>query len=126
MPDLDADHLLSKEQALALAQEMMRSAPKVPRSRTLPDHPWIEVLRRKLIGYWDNDDGRVRTVYKASTKLGTQPGGIGLFSSPPAVGVVCEWWQLTIHPGDVRWQPAKRVHIDRIDDVLQRVFTSLV
>jgi hypothetical protein len=88
-------------------------------------HPWIGKSRRMLVGYWEGTS-KMRTVWSAPTKLGTQPGGIGLFSEPPAVGVVCEWWQEKPNKADVRWQQPKRVHIDRIDDIVQRVFTSLV
>jgi hypothetical protein len=90
----------------------------------LPSHPWITPLRRKLSGYWDGEP-KMRKVWQASTKLGTQPGGIGLFSAEPVVGVVCEWWQVKISPSDQIYQKAHRVMVDRIDDVVQRVFVRL-
>jgi hypothetical protein len=127
VPDLPLDEPLTLEQARAQADSMLRDAPpaKTRSLPTLPEHPWIQPLRRKLVGYWDGES-HVRTVWQAATKLGTQPGGIGLFSAPPAVGVSCEWWQVTPRASDMRWQRPRRVHIDRIDDVIQRVFTSLV
>ena len=94
-----------------------------PPAPTLPS--WIPSFRRKLVGYWDGES-KMRTVYQAATKLGTQPGGIGLFSLPPVPGTVCEWWPVTTQLSDMRWQRPKRVHVDRVDDVVQRVFTSLV
>lgn len=129
MPDFSIDNPLSVEQAMALADQMMADVPSVSaKSRprpTLPSHPWIPSFRRKLVGYWSGEQA-MRTVWQASTKLGTMPGGIGWFSSPPEIDVVCEWWQVTLNPLDVRWQQPRRVHVDRIDDVIQRVFVSLV
>lgn len=88
-------------------------------------HPWIVVTRRKVGGYFDRGP-RVRRLWRASTKLGTKPGGIGVFGMEPAVGITCEWWPITVRASELQWTRPYRVYIDRIDDVVQRVFVSLV
>lgn len=95
------------------------------RSKTESTHPWIQPCVRKLADYFQ-DERRLRKVWKASTKLGTQPGGIGMFSASPEPGVVCEWWPVTLIRSEMSWIRPHRVLVDRVDDVVQRVFVSLV
>jgi hypothetical protein len=85
--------------------------------------PWIKPLRRKVRGYdlGDEDPG-IRRVWRANTKLGSQPGGIGLFLARPAVGVVCGW---ILDGPDAMYTWPKRVRIERIDPGIGMVFTEL-
>ena len=87
-----------------------------PDTRTTENRQWITKSRRKV-------DGRVRAVWRAQAKIGTNPGTIALFLSEPVEGQPCD---LVEDVGaDVRWERPHRVTIDRIDDVAQRVRCSL-
>ena len=83
---------------------------------TTDQRPWIVRRRRKV-------DGRVRPVWRAQAKIGTQPGTLALFLSEPIEGQSCD---LVEDVGaDVRWERPRRVTVDRIDDAAQRVRCSL-
>ena len=81
-----------------------------------PTHSWMKRGRRKV-------DGHMRTVWRAQAKIGTKPGTIALFLSEPVEGQACE--VVEDLSNDIRWERPRRVTIDRIDDVAQRVRCSL-